>query len=124
MFAHVWRATVPGNVGAHRPSNPSFPASFPVVPNLCMDSSGSLGNAVKKQEDDGRDDKRDVKPIPKTLNRVPRTSFGCWRAVILIFCCRSMCESPFAPTVSVRVSMSVPGPLERLSEAKDEMRGR
>lgn len=31
---------------------------------------------IKKQEDDDKLDKRDIKPVPKTLNRVPRTSLA------------------------------------------------
>jgi hypothetical protein len=37
-----------------------------------MDSAGSSNTIVKKQEDDDKNDKRDIKPVPKTLNRVPR----------------------------------------------------
>lgn len=40
-----------------------------------MDLGGSgSGSIVKKQEDDDKGEKRDVKPIVKTLNRVPRMS--------------------------------------------------
>jgi hypothetical protein len=41
-----------------------------------MDASGS-GGSVRKQEDTGDDpnrEKRDIKPVLKTLNRVPRMS--------------------------------------------------
>ena len=37
-----------------------------------MDSTGSSNAIIKKQEDEEKNDKRDIKPIPKTLNRVPR----------------------------------------------------
>lgn len=40
-----------------------------------MDLGGSgSGSIVKKQEEDDKGEKRDVKPIVKTLNRVPRMS--------------------------------------------------
>jgi hypothetical protein len=39
-----------------------------------MDLGGNgSGSTVKKQEDDDKGEKRDVKPVVKTLNRVPRT---------------------------------------------------
>ena len=37
-----------------------------------MDSAGSSNTIIKKQEDEEKNDKRDIKPVPKTLNRVPR----------------------------------------------------
>jgi hypothetical protein len=37
-----------------------------------MDSTGSSNPIIKKQEDEEKNDKRDIKPVPKTLNRVPR----------------------------------------------------
>ena len=37
-----------------------------------MDSAGSSNPIIKKQEDEEKNDKRDIKPVPKTLNRVPR----------------------------------------------------
>jgi hypothetical protein len=37
-----------------------------------MDSAGSSNAIIKKQEDEEKNDKRDIKPVPKTLNRVPR----------------------------------------------------
>ncbi len=37
-----------------------------------MQSPPSQSDPVKKQEDDEKPEKRDVKPLPKTLNRVPR----------------------------------------------------
>lgn len=40
-----------------------------------MDSAGSSNPIIKKQEDDDKNDKRDLKPVPKTLNRVPRKLF-------------------------------------------------
>lgn len=36
--------------------------------------SPSQSDPVKKQEDEEKPEKRDVKPLPKTLNRVPRKS--------------------------------------------------
>jgi hypothetical protein len=39
---------------------------------IFMDSASSSNAIVKKQEDEEKDDKRDIKPVPKTLNRVPR----------------------------------------------------
>jgi len=39
-----------------------------------MQSPPSQSDPVKKQEDDDKAEKRDVKPLPKTLNRVPRKS--------------------------------------------------
>ena len=39
---------------------------------LPMDSAGSSNAIIKKQEDEEKNDKRDIKPVPKTLNRVPR----------------------------------------------------
>lgn len=41
---------------------------------LPMQSPPSQSDPVKKQEDDDKAEKRDVKPLPKTLNRVPRKS--------------------------------------------------
>jgi hypothetical protein len=37
-----------------------------------MDSAGSSNAIIKKQEDEEKNEKRDIKPVPKTLNRVPR----------------------------------------------------
>jgi len=37
-----------------------------------MDPSSSSNPAIKKQDDDDKIEKRDIKPVPKTLNRVPR----------------------------------------------------
>ena len=39
---------------------------------LPMASAGSSNPIIKKQEDEEKNDKRDIKPVPKTLNRVPR----------------------------------------------------
>lgn len=61
--------------------SPSFPASAEAcvvcvhLPPIPMDPAGSSNIIVKKQEEDGSNDKRDIKPVPKTLNRVPRKSF-------------------------------------------------
>ncbi|PPQ67094.1 hypothetical protein CVT25_005695 [Psilocybe cyanescens] len=43
-----------------------------------MDSS-STSPVIKKQEDDDKSEKRDIKPVPKTLNRVPRACNACRR---------------------------------------------
>jgi hypothetical protein len=57
-------------------TNPSFPASVPFVHfSSTMDSAGSSNSTIKKQEDEEKHDKRDIKPVPKTLNRVPRKLF-------------------------------------------------
>ncbi|KAJ3483300.1 hypothetical protein NLJ89_g12074 [Agrocybe chaxingu] len=42
-----------------------------------MDSPSSAGPVIKKQEDDDKNEKRDIKPVPKTLNRVPRACNAC-----------------------------------------------
>ncbi|KAF8807749.1 hypothetical protein BYT27DRAFT_7189845 [Phlegmacium glaucopus] len=42
-----------------------------------MDSSGSSNPTIKKQEEDDKNEKRDIKPVPKTLNRVPRACNAC-----------------------------------------------
>ena len=54
--------------------DPSFPASAVCIhlPLIFMDSASSSNTIVKKQEEDDKVDKRDIKPVPKTLNRVPR----------------------------------------------------
>jgi len=50
-----------------------------------MDSAGSSNPTIKKQEDDDKNDKRDIKPVPKTLNRVPRKLSKNFVTKILIF---------------------------------------
>jgi len=60
--------------------HPSFPAS--TTPNLAgfvlpaagslMESERNSSPVIKKQEDDDKTEKREIKPVPKTLNRVPR----------------------------------------------------
>ena len=50
-------------------------SSLVCIPHLLlifMDSATSSNPIIKKQEDDDKNDKRDIKPVPKTLNRVPR----------------------------------------------------
>ncbi|TFK30814.1 hypothetical protein FA15DRAFT_662869 [Coprinopsis marcescibilis] len=42
-----------------------------------MDPSSPSSPIVKKVEDDAKDEKRDIKPIVKTLNRVPRACNAC-----------------------------------------------
>jgi hypothetical protein len=37
-----------------------------------MDSAPTTSPVIKKQEDDDKIEKREIKPVPKTLNRVPR----------------------------------------------------
>lgn len=37
-----------------------------------MEAMTNGDSPIKKQEDDDKGEKRDIKPIPKTLNRVPR----------------------------------------------------
>ncbi|KAF9566152.1 hypothetical protein CPC08DRAFT_658350 [Agrocybe pediades] len=42
-----------------------------------MDTSSSTNPAIKKHEDDDKSEKRDLKPVTKTLNRVPRACNAC-----------------------------------------------
>lgn len=37
-----------------------------------MESERNSSPVIKKQEDDDKTEKREIKPVPKTLNRVPR----------------------------------------------------
>ena len=37
-----------------------------------MESGPTSSPVIKKQEDDDKGEKREIKPVPKTLNRVPR----------------------------------------------------
>ncbi|KAF8167734.1 hypothetical protein B0H34DRAFT_682848 [Crassisporium funariophilum] len=42
-----------------------------------MESPSAANTIIKKQEDDDKNEKRDIKPVPKTLNRVPRACNAC-----------------------------------------------
>lgn len=44
---------------------------LPVAGSL-MESGPTSSPVIKKQEDDDKPEKREIKPVPKTLNRVPR----------------------------------------------------
>lgn len=39
-----------------------------------MEPVSATSPIIKKQEEDDKSEKRDIKPVPKTLNRVPRKS--------------------------------------------------
>ena len=63
-----------------------------------MDSAGSSNAIIKKQEDEEKNEKRDIKPVPKTLNRVPRKllklslAFGS----LILLCSQGACVSTMA----------------------------
>ncbi|KAF8973572.1 hypothetical protein BDZ97DRAFT_1690763 [Flammula alnicola] len=42
-----------------------------------MESASASSPVIKKQDDDDKNEKRDIKPVPKTLNRVPRACNAC-----------------------------------------------
>lgn len=42
-----------------------------------MESAPTSSPVIKKQEDDDKVEKREIKPVPKTLNRVPRACNAC-----------------------------------------------
>ncbi|KAF9479712.1 hypothetical protein BDN70DRAFT_878465 [Pholiota conissans] len=42
-----------------------------------MEPVSATSPIIKKQEDDDKSEKRDIKPVPKTLNRVPRACNAC-----------------------------------------------
>ncbi|KDR85368.1 hypothetical protein GALMADRAFT_234194 [Galerina marginata CBS 339.88] len=63
---------------------PIFPRIHPFNFQARLSSAGSLmeptsstSPVIKKQEDDDKTEKRDIKPVPKTLNRVPRACNAC-----------------------------------------------
>jgi len=61
-------------------SSPIFPRIHdPNLARFVLPAAGSLMESgptsspvIKKQEDDDKGEKREIKPVPKTLNRVPR----------------------------------------------------
>ena len=64
-----------------------------------MDSAGSSNPIIKKQEDDDKNDKRDLKPVPKTLNRVPRKLF-------IIYYCNSHLAKQIKGACVSKISLS------------------
>lgn len=50
----------------------SLPVHDSSSPEGVMEAMTNGDSPIKKQEDDDKGEKRDIKPIPKTLNRVPR----------------------------------------------------
>lgn len=86
-----------------------------------MDASSS-GPAVKKQEEDDKSEKRDVKPVVKTLNRVPRElspgSNANRTECMYQLHTRSLCEFLVILIVLLIICW-----IECLQKAKDEMRG-
>jgi hypothetical protein len=58
-------------------------------------SGGGTATVVKKHEDDEKPEKRDIKPMVKTLNRVPRMYFALdSRNVSYKTCSLGACVSP------------------------------
>ena len=87
-----------------------------------MDSAGS-SNAIIKDEEKSTD-KRDIKPVPKTLNRVPRKLLKNL-SLELSFCSvhqiKGACVSKMTLS-AIRFSRISISP-ECLQKTKDEMRG-
>lgn len=63
-----------------------------------MDSAGSSNAIIKKQEDEEKNEKRDIKPVPKTLNRVPRKllKLSLVFGSLILLCSQGACVSTMA----------------------------
>jgi len=102
------------------------PPSFPLSSICCwMDSAqgSSQQLPIKKQEDDDRAPKQEVKPVVKTLNRVPRMAiiFDIHR-LLTLFCMLSRCLCTSLCMALLRLPNCAVA--ECVQKAKNALRGR
>jgi hypothetical protein len=137
VFLQKWSDDLLGRVLqiGNRPvlvSSPIFPrihdsnlAGFvlPAAGSL-MESAPTSSPVIKKQEDDDKAEKREIKPVPKTLNRVPRKFRAplCMSKFLpssLSHNRRCLCKSPLFYLKELLAELSFRS--ECLSEAKNAM---